>query len=84
MDSVEIHCLKPSQLCPAHPEKTRVGIILIMGWSWSEAGVCFCVMDQKIRDLESLMFSDLTFLGWEMVTSLTGHPGREGLNRGTF
>lgn len=64
--------------CVQVTPKGRVGIILIMGWSRLEAGVCFCLMDQKIRDLESLMFSDLTFLGREMVASLTGHLVRKG------
>lgn len=33
-------------------------------------------------DLETLMFSDLTFLGWKVVMSLTEHLGWERLKSG--
>lgn len=83
MHRVETHALESSQLCLVHPEMTGCRSVSLPGWSDKEA-VSISASWARRLDLETLLFSDLAFLGWETVMSLAGHWIGKGWNLGTF
>ena len=72
VDRIETHPLEPSQLCPIHPEMTGCGSVSLR--LRLKRSLClFLLHGPEDTDLETLLFSDLAFLGWEMVMSLAEH-----------
>lgn len=76
----ENRCLKPSHFSsPWHDkgeDQSHYGVGSVGGW------VLFLPHGPEDMDLEPLTFSDLAFLGWEVVVRLSGHMGWEELKSG--